>query len=1149
VLLKTLSLAGFKSFADRTRLEFDRGVNVVVGPNGSGKSNLLDALAWVMGTQATSTLRTERMADVIFAGTATRPSLSRSEVSLTFDNADGFLPIDLAEITMTRRLYRDGTSEYELNGAPCRLMDIHELLSDGGVGRHQHVLVSQGQIGEILNARPDEHRLVIEEAAGITKHRSRRDRSIRRLEATDLDVARLNDLLSEHRRRVRPLKRQAEAAQRHQSLKAELKALRLWLGGDELRSLRSRLEAASSEQATLGAALGRDEAERAELRTNLSELQAAAGEVGRALESDTVAAARLETVAERFHRIDLVARERRFSLESRLRGAGERRADLEAERVDVIAELENIDDQSRAASSLAERREATLRALEDEERALAEQIQLPAEGLVANLRGDLRALETAEDRDRREGEAVAKRREVVEAQLAEETREVEELNTEIRATDAGISPAQAAYESAETARRSAQDSFEAAETALQDARIAATGAQARVEAIEAALDGLGDPAALERAAAAPGVRGSVVSLLDVPEHVAGAIDAALGSWRAALAAEPTVLGDLVADLKSHGLGGVGFVAGAWTDEEARLADTRAAAAGFGADALVDLLGPGADRSLAASLLGDVVMVEGWAAGWKLAQRHPRLRAVTPEGDVIAAHGMLLGNADGAGPAALEAATVALEIADRDLARAESQYATTRRTFDLARDEERTALELLETLETKLAGHSEALGLVERSRAEHRAELQRLDDRAAGLAEAAAGRSERITELRARIADLEGEEAAMQEAWDALNRRREHVATRRDEARRLREDAAAAVAGAAERRRLLEARLTATTAELESFDDAAIDPAAIDDLSSLEHVAKRALAAVRVHVDTLRERQRELRERAGAADSRLDAAHSREQELETAISAAKERLSALAVELAEVRVRLEAVAEGLRRDADASEDEALAAPRPDLPEDADAHRLLESLEAELRRMGPINPLAAAEYAELSAQVELLEGQLADLEESRNELRKVIAALDDEMAAMFLTAFEEIASLYEENFALVFPGGRGRLRLTDPGRPLLTGVEIDAQPLGKKVGRLSLLSGGERSLAALAFLFAVFRARPSPFYVLDEVEAALDDANLRRFIRLVETLRESAQLVIITHQQQTMEAGDILYGVTMEPGASSQVIAKRLHEVRT
>jgi len=316
---------------------------------------------------------------------------------------------------------------------------------------------------------------------------------------------------------------------------------------------------------------------------------------------------------------------------------------------------------------------------------------------------------------------------------------------------------------------------------------------------------------------------------------------------------------------------------------------------------------------------------------------------------------------------------------------------------------------------------------------------------------------------------------------------------------------------------------------------------------LDAHAGEELALVAEHITVLRSRQAELRQTSGEAVERLDEARGRAGELAKEIATAKETRSTLAVELEGLRVRTEAVAEGLRRDLDATVEQAIAAPPVDLPEGTDPHAHLDSLEADLRRMGPVNPLAAQEYSDLSERAGFLDGQLADLKESAHELEKVIKALDDEMATLFSGAFEDISTLYAENFALLFPGGRGKLVLSDPGDHLNTGVEIEAQPLGKKVSRLSLLSGGERSLAALAFLFAVFRARPSPFYVLDEVEAALDDANLHRFLRLVELLRDSAQVIIVTHQQHTMEGADTLYGITLEPGGSTQVVAKRLSNI--
>ncbi len=1141
MLLKRLSLAGFKSFADRTRLEFDSGVNVVVGPNGSGKSNILDAIAWVMGTQATKALRTDKMEDVVFAGTATRPRLNRAEVVLTFANDDGFLPIDLAEVTITRRLFRDGTSEYLLNGAPCRLLDIQELLSDGGVGRHQHVLVGQGQIGQILDSRPDEHRAVIEEAAGITKHRGRRDRSIRRLEATDADVGRLHDILAEKRKQLRPLRRQANAAARHDSVRAEARALRLWFGGQRLREIRHRLELSGEEHAGLEQSIQVASEELSSIHTERESLRAAAGDAGAALEKDSSAAARLETVREKLKRIATVARERRRSIAGRIEGADERIVDLKAEAEDLAVKISDEHGREDEWRSLADRREQRLTALEDEERSLAEQAQLPAEGVVANLRGDLRALEAAEVRDHKEVEAVEARKVWVAERVSGDEQELGGLRSDTQGTDGAVTVAQAEYEGVRTLRSDAQRVWEADDELAVERRLVLTGAEARVEALEAALSGVGDPITRKRTAESAGVFGAVAELLAVPADYATAVDVALGTWRDAYVT--TDLGsvkDAAEALKGEGLGGVSMIA----PPRATEVPARRIAADLGVDALIDRLGPAAHPETAAAVLGDVVVVEGWAAAWRIIADHPQLRAVTPEGDLITSSGMVIAEPEGVGPAVLGAARVDVEIAQRELARLESHRVASRRAFEAARDEERRALEQLEELEARLAGLAEAHGLIQRSKAEHVAELARLDGRTDAIAEVRRDRTSRIVELRSRLAEFEGEEAQRQAAWEAIQRRREEVARDRDEARRLREEATAEQAASKERISMFVRRRGTVDADMRQLQLLPASDERIEQLGDVELTAAETLDVVADHLEELRDRQRDLRDRGGSVGEALTAAEARRDELAESIAAGRERLSVLAVELAECRVRDEATAEGLRRDADASEEEALAAPQPELPDDVEPEHRLEALLADLRRMGPVNPLAAAEHAELGDEVELLEGQLVDLESSRSELRKVIKALDHEMAGLFMKAFEEISGLYEENFALVFPGGRGRLRLVDVERPLETGVEVEAQPHGKKVGRLSLLSGGERSLAALAFLFAVFRARPSPFFVLDEVEAALDDANLARFLRLVDTLRSSAQLTIITHQQQTMEAADMLYGVTMEPGESSTVIAKRM-----
>jgi chromosome segregation protein len=1144
VQLKQLTLRGFKSFADRTRLDFSSGINVVVGPNGSGKSNILDAIAWVMGTQATRSLRTEKMEDVVFAGTETRPALSRAEVSLTFANEDQIMALDLAEITITRRLFRDGTSEYELNGAPCRLLDIQDLLSDGGIGKQQHVLVGQGQIGDILNARPEDHRAVIEEAAGVTKHRSRRDRAVRRLERTDHDVERLTDILAQQAKALRPLKRQANAAARHDSVKSESVAIALWLGGEQLRSLRSRLSSATVERKELKEALETSDAELSELRSSLEELRSAAGQVRSELNRDTTAAARLETVRERLKSITAVARERSTSISSRREGADERMEDLDLELRDLRAVLDDAAKLERNAQEEVERRGAVLRSLEDEERSLAEQIQLPTEGVVATLRGDLRALETAAKRDADEGEQIARRFRVVEDRISDERQEIERLNDEIQNADSSVTGLARTYDAKLEIRESTNLTLDGARLTLDEARIAVATGQARVDALQAALDGLVDEHAVEIVTRTPGLLGTVVARLDVPEEYATAVDAGLGVWSTSFVAGDTEsMRTAVESLKAAATGGVSIV----LPPEAQSIRGRTAAARFGVDALVDLLGPNADMELAEALLGDVVLVEGWSTAWQVAENAPGVMAVTPEGDIVTSHGMVVAQPDGAGPAALEASTVSLEAAQRDLARATSIMTGASRTFDTARGKAADALEALENLESKLGGLTEALGLVDRALVASLDEAERLAARTSAIIEASEFRDERIGMLRDRVAEFEGEEAARQAAWDALNARRAEVAERRQDALRSLQEVSADLAGIQERSRISARRLQVVSADIHQLQLLPDDDGTIVSLESVERVARSAAQIVSIHIEALRVRQRVLRSRVDEADGVLSRSETRREQLETAVRSASSTVNTLDIELAELRVRDEAALEALRRDVDSSEEQALAAPEPELAEGTDPEARLDSLRADLRRMGPINPLAASEHEALAAEVDELDSQLRDLNESRAELGKVIAALDEKMVDLFEDAFADIAGFYEENFALVFPGGRGRLRLAASDSPLTAGVIVDAQPAGKKIGRLSLLSGGERSLAALAFLFAVFRARPSPFYVLDEVEAALDDANLHRFLRLVHTLSGSVQLVIITHQQQTMEAADVLYGVTLEPGGSSKVISKRMSSV--
>ena len=1144
--LKSLKLVGFKSFADRTRLEFRPGVTVVVGPNGSGKSNLVDAVSWVMGTQSTKNLRTGKMEDVVFAGTATRPALNRAEVTLVFDNASRTLPLDLDEVSITRRLYRDGSSDYELNGVTCRLLDVQELLSDSGVGRHQHVIVGQGQIDSVLNSGPTEHRAVIEEAAGILKHRQRKDRALRRLERTDADLVRVQDLVGEIARQMRPLKRQANAAERHEALAADVRALRLFIAGSRLRELDARAEAMTVEQTELRQRVADTEGDLDDLASALHILTVESGEVGEALDRDTAAAARLETTRERIRRSASVAHERHRSAVARRDGADERRRDLTDEQASLAVDIAEVGAVVRTAQTVAEREERRFRALEDEARSLADQETLTPEGALAVARGELRSLESAAQRDRREVDQVDHRLEVVDDQIGDAADQITSLDAEIRSLDDRTSGLQAAYDDACRRRSEQQERWEAVEAQHADVRLALASAQAKLEAVAAAVSGLADPEARRLVEDSPGHRGSLSSILDIPPHLAAAVDAALGPWTDAAAfGGPGELEGAVAGLKSAGRGGVPVVA----VQTPGTVPARTVASEVGVDVLVDLLGPAADRTVAERLLGDVLMVEGWAAAWRVVARHPSLRAVTPEGDLVSVSGIRVAHPDGATPAMVEAAEVEMERAETELARVESLRTSGRRDFERARSAEREALEALEAVEAQLSGATETLARAHRTRHGLEDEQGRLRERRVALTDANEEREEALVRLRTRLAALEGEEAERQKAWEEMQARRTSVEAEREAARASWQQAASDLRAATERLALLEDRRIHVDATLDADTSHPVTDAEIQRLSWIEDTAKQAMDVIGRRIEELRERQAELRRRAGATGVQRDGVRTRHEEARTALETGRRRLSDLDVESTEVRVRRENVAEGLRRDADADEAAALAAPAPDIegvPDDADPVDVLEDFEARLRRMGPINPLAAQEYAELEERHTFLTDQMADLSASRDELHKVITALDEEIQDRFTTAFEEVSAAYEEHFSVLFPGGAGRLTMTEPDEPLSSGIDIQAQPLGKKVSRLTLLSGGERSLAALAFLFAVFRARPSPFYVLDEVEAALDDANLRRFLRLVDAFRRDAQLLIVTHQQQTMEAANVLYGVTMEPGGSSSVVRKELSE---
>ncbi len=1134
--LRELTLVGFKSFADRTRIALEPGVAVIVGPNGSGKSNLVDAIAWVMGTQSPKALRTERMDDVIFAGTAARPALGRAEVSLLFENSDRALPLDLDEVSITRRLYRDGTSQYLIGGVECRLVDVQDLLSDSGVGRRQHTIVSQGQIEAVLSAGPDDHRSIIEEAAGVLKHRARKERAIRRLERSEADVARLRDIERELERQIRPLKRQAAAAARFEEVRAEVRALRLHLDGLQLSRLGSDLAAAEEEDGALARKHAQATAQLERVHETVAAAERRSTELQSRLEADTAAAARLGTSLERFERIAQVAGERLRAQEERSLDVVQRREDLSSERADVVAaaerDREGMQDVSRELAASAN--EAA--ALGHEEQLLADQASMPAEGVAATLRGEIASLHRADERDRRELNELEQRLAALSEHGGVDEEERLRLDREIKSLDAQATESAATYARLRGERERLQEAWEQASRSAEAARVEAAAAGAALSVLERAGSHDVDP----RVLSAPGVTGAVIDQLEADEDLEGALAAALSTWKAAASlSREDRLEDVIRGLAEQGIRGVTLI----PDPGPSPGATRAEQVGaqWGLEPLTERLGGSSD--LARSLLGDVLVVESWRAGWEVVSRHPEVRAVTPEGDLVTSAGVALADPERSAPLLLDEAREDVDRAGVELARAESRLKTAARSFEEARSAERESLELLERNEAAVAGATEALDRLDRERGIREHEEGRLRGRASELDSALRDRASQLADLRSKlqqITDESPEERQLRD--DALARKRE-VTEQRLQAEAKKERAGSRLAALTERARLAGDRLAAIDRELGELAEHGTAEAS-ERLGAVRSAAHRAGGIISDHLTVVRERQRLARQDAHGTQAQLAGATEERERLRSDLDEARERRATLAVRMTELRLGVESVAEGLRRDLDATPEDAIAAPAPALEHDNQPHALLEELEARLRRLGPVNPLAAEEHQEVSDRLSFLRKQLEDVETSRRKLRKLIDRLDDEVAERFSEAFAQIASLFSSHFELLFPGGRGSLRLTDPDDLLTTGVEIFAQPMGKRVARLSLLSGGERSLAALAFLFAVFRARPSPFYLLDEVEAALDDANLRRFLRLLDSFRLDAQLIVVTHQTQTMEAADVLYGITLEPGGSTQVLSKRL-----
>ena len=1173
-----MTLKGFKSFASPTTLKFEPGITCVVGPNGSGKSNVVDALSWVMGEQGAKSLRGGKMEDVIFAGTSGRAPLGRAEVAVTIDNTDGALPIDFTEVTISRTLFRNGQSDYQINGESARLLDIQELLSDSGIGREMHVIVGQGQLDAILTANPEERRGFIEEAAGILKHRKRKEKALRKLESMQGNMSRVQDLTSELRRQLRPLGKQAEVARKAAVIQADVRDAKLRLLADDLISFKSTLTSEVADETALRERRSEVEQELDRLRNREVELDRIAATEGPQLVAAQDNYYNLTAQREKLRGTQNLASERaRFLAEEaeEARATGRDPDALEAEAKTLRNEemvLQNSVDKSRAelnhASSNLIELEGRLKVEEDRISAAQRAIADYREG-TARQEGHIKSLQSRIDSAQSEIARLENALSDASSRVDEAKREFARLESEVAGLDAGELGLDAEFEKAKSALGTSRSHVEKLNEELARAERDKSAAEAKVDALrQATLHKDGSGALLTNSRGIE-IRGSVASLISVEPGWERAVSAALGSLANALVVhDATHAISALSFLKTESAGTAEllFIDNSDSNDASSLTNTP--------NSLLSKVSSSTLNAILPRLLSEFVAAETLSDAEHIIRNNPQAIAVTRDGDLVGR-----GRASGGSTSRSSLIEITSMIEKSEIDLQHNSHDCDRIRFEISSAENRLrsdqsqydlALSKLNESDAAMAGLAEQIAAAGQNVRSSNGEVERLaksiselrdalkaDESELTIAQAEFGKSEEpqepnllaVENLRANVSTARAVEVEARLGLRTLEERVAALSQRASDlestARNERESASKYIA-----RREARAR-GAITAQ-------AIADAAYEALIQIESSISRANA----------ERER-LENSRSNRDGEILAIRATVRELSLELDQLTSSVHRDEIARAEQRLRIEQLE--LKAMEEFGVDSATLVseygPDKDVPTfiEDDAGNLsqgdfipyvreqqekrLATAERSLTLLGKINPLALEEYSSLEERLKYLAEQLEDLKKSKKDLLDIIKEVDDRVQEIFEEAFRDTAREFEKIFARLFPGGEGRLILTDPSDMLNSGVDVEARPPGKRIKRLSLLSGGERSLTAVALLVAIFKARPSPFYVMDEVEAALDDTNLGRLLGVLEELRQASQLIIITHQKRTMEIGDALYGVTMRGDGVSEVISQRLREIET
>ncbi|MGO8957327.1 MAG: chromosome segregation protein SMC [Streptosporangiaceae bacterium] len=1193
--LKTLTLRGFKSFASTTTMRFEPGITCIVGPNGSGKSNVVDAFSWVMGEQGVKPLRGGKMEDVVFAGTSGRPALGRAEVTLTIDNTDGSLPIDYSEVTLSRLLFRSGQSEYAINGDQCRLLDIAELLSDTGLGREMHVIVGQGQLDEVLNAGPDARRALIEEAAGVLKHRRRKEKAVRKLDAMQANLTRLVDLTGELGRRLKPLGRQAEIARKAAVIQADLRDARLRLMADDYATLAAELAQDEHDEAATAQARAALDAQLAEAREVEAELELAEQQHAPRLAAAQDAFFALSGLAERLRGVQGLAAERHRHLSApEPQRAGRDPDELEQEAAELRAQEHQLAERLAAARqqltvAVAGRTRAEA-ALAENEKRLAADAKAAAQRAesLARLRGQVEAAASRAAAAQEEAGRLAEAQAQARARAEQAQVEYAALQDLVSGREDGRADLAAAHEGAVAALTAAAARVAELRKAEHQASDHRAALRARAEALGEAAASSADASGVLLAAGPgsfPGVLGPLADLVTVGNGAQEAIAAALGAAAGSVAVTgPDAAVAIIAELKRRDAGRAGLVIAADLDHPGGVPvgrrlpeDLEALRAETGAGSVshaLDLVTAPADLAGAlAELLGNVVVASGLADGLRLIRADPRLRVVTTDGDLLGAH-WARGGSEAAQSllslrAAASQAAAGVSEADRRCQRAERQLAAGLEDEDQARQQLAEIAASLQQADAAAAETSGKLGsLAGRARAA-RDETSRL---AAAIAAAERSRQQSLAQLadaRARLSreseqpgrhdpqpDSDPGPAGRQQLADAAVAARSAEMEARLEVRTV-EERQRAISGRADA--LVSAALAERQAAARAAARAERRAAGALVASAVAEGARIALGRVALSIAAADAERQQAEEAHKGRDVELRSVRARIRDATEELEKVVEGAHGAQIARATKQLQLEQIAARALEEFATEADVLIAEYGPEVPIPGEAdgqpvvrydreaqQRRAQQAQRQLDQLGRVNPLALEEYAALEERHAFLVAQLEDLKKTRRDLLTVIREVDDRVQQVFSAAYADVAQEFEAIIGRLFPGGEGRLVLTDPDDMLATGIDVEARPPGKRIKRLSLLSGGERALTAIAFLVAIFRARPSPFYVLDEVEAALDDTNMQRLLEILAELRDVSQLIIVTHQKRTMEVADTLYGISMRGDGVSTVISQRLRE---